>query len=221
MKKILIYTLSLALTVVGMTACAKSTKGKVTNTWKVTSMENVETSINSNGDKHVSTLSMNESSASEKDDYYPASGVTTSTTRTGTMNTNEMVIKKDGTWTWTTSVTYTGDNGNSTETEMVEQSGTWSFLAKSKGDNFKKNERILFNVLAAKLHEVDMENGVVTDEDTSDLVYSTGKNTMIYTVKESKKGELELESEAQNVTTQNSTSNSNSISSTIVMKSKE
>lgn len=218
MKRIFIAIFTLAL--VGITACGKTTNRKVTNEWKVTSMESIENNINSSGDKHISTFSVNGNTVTDKNDDYPSNGVSSSTVRTGTMNTNELTIKKDGTWTWTMSATYPGDNGNSSYTEMVDQSGTWSFLTKSKGDDFKKNERLVFNILAAKIRDIEVENGVTVQDDKEELVYSTGKYTTIYTVKESKNNRLELELETQNVATQNSFESSSSTSRTMTLESK-
>lgn len=220
MKKISICLFILAIMVVGMTSCGKSTKGKMTNEWKVTSMKSVETSINSNGDKQIYTLSAEGNSITDSEEHYPASGPSSSSSKNGTMNTNEFIIKKDGTWSWVIDATYISNNGASTHNEILEQTGTWSFLNKSKGDDFKKNERVLFNVLTAKLRDIVTENGVIEDDYTDNLVYSTGKNTMIYTVKNSEKDKLELESEAQNVANQNTFQSSNSTSRTITMESK-
>lgn len=220
MKKISIYLFSLAITVVGMTSCGKSTTGKMANEWKVTSMKSVETSINSSGDKQVYTLSVEGNSLTDSEEQYPSSGPSSSSSRTGTMNTNEFTIKKDGTWSWTIDGTYTSNNGASTRNEILVQTGTWSFLGKTKGDDFQKNERVLFNILTAKARDIVTENGVVTDDFTDDLVYSTGKNTMIFTVKDSKKDKLELESEAQNTSNQNSFQSSGSTARTITLESK-
>lgn len=220
MKKISIYLLSFAVAVVGMTSCGKSTKGKMANEWKVTSVKNVETFINSGGDKHITTFSVEGTTITDLDEDYPASGPSTSSSKTGTMNTNEFTIRKDGTWSWVMDGTYTSNNGNSLRQEILEQTGTWSFLTKSKGDDFKKNERVLFNVLTLKARDIVTENGVVVDDYTDDLVYSTGKNTMIYTVKDSKKDMLELELKGENTAVQNSFQNSNTLSRTIKMESK-
>jgi hypothetical protein len=220
MKKISIYLFSLAITVVGMTSCGKSTKGKIANEWKVASLKSVETSINSNGDKQIYTFSVDGNTITDSEEHYPASGPSSSSSKKGTMNANEFVIKKDGTWSWVIDGTYTSNNGASTRNEILEQAGTWSFLNKSKGDDFKKNERVLFNVLTVKSRDIVTENGVVVDDYTDNLVYSTGKNTMIYTVKDSKKDKLELESEAENIANQNTFQSSNSTSRTITLESK-
>lgn len=220
MKKISIYLLSFAVTFVGMTSCGKSTKGKMANEWKVTSMKSVETFINASGDKHITTFSVDGTTMADSDEDYPASGPSTSSSKTGTMNTNEFTIRKDGTWSWVMDGTYASNNGNSLREEILEQTGTWSFLTKSKGDDFKKNERVLFNVLTVKARDIVTENGVVVDDYTDDLVYSTGKNTMIYTVKDSKKDMLELEVEAENIAVQNSFQNSTILTRTIKMESK-
>lgn len=220
MKKISIYLLSLGLAAAGMTSCGKTTNGKMSNEWKVTSMKSTETYINANGDKQIATFSVEGTVVTDSDDHYPASGPATSSSKTGTMSTNDFTIKKDGTWSWIMDATYTSNNGTSSENEKVEMAGSWSFLSKSKGDDFKKNERVLFNVLTVKARTIKTENGAVADDSSDELVYSTGKNTMIYTVKDSKKDRLELELEAENVAFQNSFQNSNTLTRTIKMESK-
>ncbi|MGV3612537.1 MAG: hypothetical protein ACO1N0_16380 [Fluviicola sp.] len=205
MKKASIYILSTLFLAAGISACGKTTKGKMSNEWKVTSMESKETYENSTGDKFVSTFSTTESTVTEVDEDYPAFGAPSTETKTGVMNTNEFIINKDGTWSWLIDATYPTADG--THQEIVEETGTWSFLDRTKGDDFKKNERVLFNVLTAHLRDIVIENGVVVDDYTDDLVYTTGKSTMIYTVITSKKDQLELEMDAKNVSTQNPNTN--------------
>ncbi len=213
MKRISIYTLSALFLAAAISACGKTTKGKMSNEWKVTSMETKETYESSNGNKHVSTLLTTESTITETDDYVYVSGPPPYTdTETGVMNTNEFIINKDGTWSWIIDATYNSPNG--THQEILKETGTWSFLDRTKGDDFKKNERVLFNVLTADLHDIEIEDGVVVDDYTDKLTYTTGKSTMIYTVIESKKDKLELEMDAKNVASQsdNISSSMNTIS---------
>ena len=187
----------------GMTACTKTNKGKMSNEWKVTSMESKETYENANGDKHISTFSMTESTITETSDHQYVSGPPSYTEiETSSVNANEFIINKDGTWSWVMDATKVTSNG--TRQQRLEQAGTWSFLDRTKGDDFKKNERVLFNVLTLKARDIVIENGITVDDYTDDLTYTTGKSTMIYTVIESKKDKLVLEMDGKNVSTQNS-----------------
>ncbi len=218
MKRISIYLLSSAFAIIGMASCGKTTKGKMSNEWKVVSMEQVETYVNTTGDKHTSTFSVKDNTVTETDEDYPASGPSSSDSETGTMNVNDFVIKKDGTWSWIMDATYPTSDG--THQEILKETGSWSFLNKTKGDDFKKNERVLFNVLTTTAHDIVTENGVEIENYTDELTYTTGKSIMIYTVTESKKDKLELELENKKVFTQGSNTNTNSTSRTLILEAK-
>jgi hypothetical protein len=218
MKRITIYTLSAVFFAVGMVSCAKSTKGKVSNEWKVTSLEDVQSSVNSNNDHSTSTLSMTETTVTNTDVNTPATGPSSTDSETGTINKNEFVIKKDGTWSWLMDVTYV--NGSSTTNQLIEQIGTWSFVGKTKGDDFKKNERVLFNTLISNGTETTMVNQVIVDTYSDHVTYATGNNTMIYTITESKKNKLELEMESKYVSTQDASTYSSSNSRKITLEEK-
>jgi hypothetical protein len=219
MKKISMYTLSVLFLAVGMASCTKSTKGKITNEWKVTSYDDVQTYTNINGTKTTSTISMTETVITNTDVTEPTTGPSTTNTQSGTVNKNEFTIKKDGTWTWVIDAVYT--TGNSLDNQILEQSGTWSFVGKTKGDDFKKNERVLFNVLNLKATETETVNQVVVDSSTDNVTYATGNNTMIYTISESKKDKLELELESKYVFTQSSYMNSSLTSRKITLEKKD
>ena len=113
----------------------------------------------------------------------------------------KMTIKKDGTWEWVRSssssaLIYGGSIYASTE-ETEKRSGTWSFVGKTKGDDFKKNERVIFNVLSEN-NRADYEGSPATTpmfQDTtitSSHTYFTGEKFIIYTVEKSTKDELHL-----------------------------
>jgi hypothetical protein len=218
MKRITIYILSLVFVTVGITSCGKTTKGKLTNEWKVTSYQDVETSQNTNGDKTISTISITGNTVTNTDVNDPVNGPETTTSTIGTLNTHEFTIKKDGTWSWIIDQTFT--DGSSVRNERMEQSGSWSFLNKTKGDDFKKYERVLFNVLAAKLTDIQTENQIVVANNIENLTYTTGKSTMIYTITESKKNKLEMELESKYVFTQDSDSNSSATTRKLVLEKK-
>lgn len=219
MKRISIYSISAALLVVfGMTSCGKTTKGKMTNEWKITSFESTETNVNTMGTKHTSIYSMTDKTVTDKTVIEPTTGPASTSSETGTVNKHEWTIKKDGTWSWTVDVTFV--DGNKTRNESVVRSGTWSFIGKTEGDDFEKNERVLFNVLEMNTSETETTNQQVTYSDAGKEMYSTGKNTMVYTITESKNKKLEMELESKKVYSDDSNGSSISVSQKMVLEKK-
>lgn len=216
MKKIFICTLSVAFLAAGLASCGKSSKGKMANEWKVTEYNSTETETESNGDKTVYTTTMTETSGTNTT-ASTSGGSTTTTTSTFTVNTNEMTIEKDGTWTSTRDVSATS-SGVTTKMTMTA-SGTWSFVGKTKGDEFKKNERVMFNTLSETSTQV-VSFGGTSQTSTSTDSYMTGENVMIYTVTESKGKELALEAEIGNSNTSGGTTSSTSGKTTIKLAEK-
>jgi hypothetical protein len=220
MKKIFYYTLSVAFMATAMASCAKSTKGKMANEWKVTSYQEKSTDVQDNGDKTVSTTTMTENAITMTTEDTPSGGSTTTTTRTGTVSANDLTIKKDGTWTWTQNATIVENFGFTvTTTYNTNKSGTWSFVGKTKGDDFKKNERILFNVLSESGSTVQTSGNTSLTSTSSDT-YLTGEYTMLFTVKESKGKSLELESEGANSSTYNNQTSTYNTSTSMKLEEK-
>lgn len=214
MKKIFYCTLSVAFLTAGLTSCGKSTKGKMANEWKVTEYNQTETETQSNGNKTVSTTAMTETTYTNTTEV-TSGGSTIKYTSNATVNMNEMTIEKDGTWTSTRDVSSV-NNGVTTKVTMTA-SGTWSFVGKTKGDDFKKNERVMFNTLSETTTQTSTPGGSSsTDTDT----YMTGENVMIYTVTESKGKELALEAEIGNTSTSGSSTSSTSGKTTIKLAQK-
>lgn len=222
MKKIFYCTLSVAFLTVGLSSCGKSSKGKMANEWKVTEYNQTSTDTQSNGDKTVETTTITESTATMKTEDTPNGGSTTTTTRTGSVNSNEMTIEKDGTWTSTRDITYTDVILGTTivTKSTMTASGTWAFVGKTKGDDFKKNERVMFNTLSVTNTSVVTPNGGSSTTSSSTETYMTGENVMVYTVKESKKDELQLEAEVSNSYTSGSNTSSFKGKTTITLAGK-
>ncbi|MNY13951.1 hypothetical protein D3C86_1471100 [compost metagenome] len=109
---------------------------------------------------------------------------------------NDFTINKDGTWSSVREITK--PQGNNFNTSRGEESGTWSFIEKTKGDDFKKNERVLFNVLDVKYYSVTKQGGAIISENTSTSTYLSGERSQIYTITSSKKKKLEMEIENDN-----------------------
>lgn len=190
---------ALLLTVV-LASCGKSTKGKMANDWKVVSMTTETTLTNTDGSKYESTQSANETRMTTKSVSTAEDGSVTTTASEATINTNEFTIEKDGAWKWIQDLSYSTDSGE--VRTRNERSGVWSFIGKNKGDEFKKNERVLFNVLKTDYSMIHKNQGAIVNEYDANYEYLTGSVTMIYTIKESKKDELQLEMESDRTSDQ-------------------
>lgn len=223
MKKIIFSALSVALLAGGMASCGKSSKGKMSNDWKVTSYEQTETTVDEDGDKSVTTTSANESTVTMTTTDTPSGGSSNTSTQNGTMNDHQLSIKKDGTFTWTRDVSVSQNTGGNTITSKTtyEQTGTWSFVGKSKDEDFKKNERVLFNVLTESSTTTQTLNQTTQiSSNTYKETYLTGENVMIYTITESKGKELQLEEERSNSSTSNSEVSTHTVSTKVTLKEK-
>jgi hypothetical protein len=218
MKRISFYTLSIAFLAAGLVSCGKTTTGKVTNEWKVTSYQEKIELVNSSGDINRSTTSSNGSSVSNEYVSDPATGPSTTLFATGTANAFEFIIKKDGTWSSIKDFTYT--TSNSSDQTKQERSGTWSFVGKTKGDDFKKNERILFNILNETETVTQISNQVLVNNQTTSDTYLTGENILIYTITLSKKDQLAMNLEESYSGTQGSSTTSKETSVQLILESK-
>lgn len=218
MKTTSIAILSCAFLAAAITSCGKSTKRKMDNEWKATAYESTEQWENSAGDKYDYTISMSGNVVTEVATSSSASTNEITQVNTGTVNTHELEIKKDGTWTWTMDYTF-GDSGNSSTKTRI-QSGIWNFVGNTKGDDFKKNERVLFQVLNTDSKNVDIQNQVVVNSAEEHITYTAGENTMIYTITKSTKDKLEMELESRHVITQDSQQNMNALTRKISLEEK-
>ena len=210
MKKTIVNVIILSVLLV---SCGKSSKAKVSNDWRVTSYEESFISIDEDGEKSTETLSITESTYNEnvKDEQF--GNFTYSAT--GTVQLYNYTINKNGTWSSESEVEYTNSQGTSTTKSIKSASGTWAFIGKTKGDDFKKNERILFNTLAEST-ELVKNNG--QSPSSLQSKYLTGEKTRIYTVKESERKKLMIESSEKYVSTEGSTVSTKERLIKIVMK---
>ncbi len=186
------------------------------NEWNVTSLTSEETSINASGDKTVSTTTMTDGKITDTDISTNTSGTVTAV-RNGTVKEYSYTIEKDGTWKSTTDMTYTNSSstGSSTATIVTNTSGSWSFLSKNKTGDFKKNERVVFNILKEDVKtngSNTFSNVTTTYSNTDNNTYAEGENADIFLVVESKKKELKL-SQTYDETTLYTDSNSSSSTS--------
>lgn len=218
MKKIILITLSLAF-IVGITSCGKTTTRKLVNDWKVTSsFEEIE-NTDSNGDHSTNTITITENEVTQTVVYDPSTGPSTSNSATGSVLINEFIIKKDGTWSMEREISFGA--GTSSSTERIAQSGSWSFLKNNKSDDFKKNERVHFNVLKSEKLQTVLLSGSVVNSNSYAYTYLTGEKVLVYTIKASKKDQLEMELEKNSSLTQTSGNNySNSMIQKMTLTSK-
>ncbi len=220
MKKSIICGLSLAILVIGLSSCGKTTKGKITNDWTIVSSEEVQTTHSGQtGQEVYSKATMTENSVSNYSSY-TLGGVENTSSNTGVVKANTISIKKDGTWNWTQELSYdenVGGGNTQNLTNKTNQGGTWSFVGKTKGDDFKKNERVIFNVLTKSTSTVQTMNQSVVTENSESFTYLAGENTMIFTVKESKNKELQLEKELDRENSSSGSSGVNTESKTLKM----
>lgn len=207
------------LAIVGMTACGKTTKGKLVNDWKVVSSFEEYEFHNSNDEHSTNTTTTTENEVTISEFYHPSTGPETTNSRTGNLNSYEFLIKKDGTWSSVREISFEG--GSSSSLDRIEQSGTWSFLKKNKSDDFKKNERVHFNVLSSKSLQTVSSGGVVLSSNSTDETFITGEKVLVYTIKTSKKDQLEMELENNYSSTQSSgANNSNSLVQKLTLQGK-
>lgn len=203
---------------VGFASCTKSTKGKMANDWKVVSMTSESSSTDFDGNKNVSTQNANETTLTTKSVTTATDGSITTTLGSAMINKNEFTIEKDGAWKWIQDLSYSTDSGVVRTTN--ERSGTWSFIGKNKGDEFKKNERVLFNVLKVNYSIVHKNQGTIIDQQNASSENLQGDVTLIYTIKESKKDELQLEMESERISDQAPNLSKSASKSSMTLKTK-
>ena len=228
MKRLFILGFSAALIAGGVSSCKKTSKGKMSNEWTVSTMKTESTSVSSNGDKTVTTVAIDGTSGT-RSTVFTISGTSTTTNKTAAVTEMSYTIEKDGTWKsvndikWTT--TFTG--GSSSDATKTTTSGTWSFLSKNKSGDFKKNERVVFNTLSEESATVSSTTigGSTSSSNSSDKdTYAEGENIVTYLVVESKGKELQLQADSKGTSsstsggTTSTNSNEGTQSMTLVQK---
>jgi hypothetical protein len=205
MKKVLIYSLSIMLVAGAAISCKKTSKGKMSNEWQLEEWSEVETTVQDNGDRSVTTTTASGSSYTETEANTPNGQSTTTSSRNGTLNNFSYTIEKDGTWSREVGYTleYTQTQGgvqtNYVDVISISNSGTWNFLGNV--DEFKKNERVAFNTLSVTNVRTSTSTTTVfgttqtqTDTYNENSTYNDGDMADIMVVVESKRKELQMES---------------------------
>lgn len=222
MKKHAIYGLGLAFLVIGLASCGKSNTRKITNDWTIVSSEEDNTWINESGEKGATHTSFTETTISTHYEYTPSGGATTIQESSGKVSANTISIKKDGTWIWNQECSYEGEQGGVLLNTTIKtiQSGTWNFVSKTKGDDFKKNERIAFNILKKSTNTFQLQDQVIAYNNDTENTFLAGENMIIYTIVESKNKELELKLEKNLEFTENGDLNKRSLTQNMTLKEK-
>lgn len=179
----------IALSVV-VASCQKTTKRKLANEWNVDFYQEEYHFVQSNTinrEKYENgQYSRVEISNGEEDTVFK-----------GTVVSNTMTINTDG--TWSSFIEYSAYNSNPNNPNPIvkvyknTRSGTWNFAKGRKGDDFKKNELVYFNV--TKLNYVDYKTTDPLDVDESTVELAPGTLFETFRVIESKSKTLELKQE--------------------------
>lgn len=222
MRKFFLGVCSIALVAGTMTSCGKTTKGKLSEEWNVAKIENKSTNISSSGNTTTNSSVITIDGTNLTRVTTNSNGTTTTT---GTVSKYAYIINKDGTFEIAIDVTYVTSGTGYTETtkQVRTTTGTWSFVDKNKTDEFKKNERVIFNTLSvAETNTSTLAySGTTTSTTTSNSnssSYIVGENSSIYTVEESTGKTLVLVREHSSSSTGSNGTNSSSGSATITLE---
>lgn len=159
-----------------------SRKARVSGEWTVTGYESTETVTQNDGDYNQMSQSLSGSTITVSSTNYDASdGSTVTSSGTYTLNEGSFTFDKDGTWSRVWNATYTStseyDIFGTTYTTVTTtvttrtESGTWSFVGKTK-DEYKNKERIVLNSLM--MESTSKSTSVTTNDANSDTDTSEG-----------------------------------------------
>jgi len=223
MKKLMVYGLSVIFIAGSVASCKKSSKGKMDNEWKASSYNMTSNSTSGGGTSTQTTINSEDGASIKRTVVTTPLGMNPITVVTnGVIDDFSYVISKDGTWSSIYNITYTTTNAPVVTIEKIENtnSGTWDFLG-GVGE-FKKNERIVFNTLSKNeiTTTTTTNNGTPVGSPiiSGDVVtYADGEMSMIYTIVESKKKELQLTAKKDKMSVMSGSSDSET-SLTLVSK---
>lgn len=162
----------------------KSRKARLAGEYTIDSWMQTGTVTNTDGDKVVSTITINGTTGTSTTVTTPDGEPSTTSTLNITVNMATFKIEKDGTWesTFNTTSTWSEDGDGwivesyqFSKVETSVESGNWSFLG-GQPDEFKKKERVIFNTI----------NSTKTEQTNTVSTYTGGAT-------ESTEGNLETE----------------------------
>lgn len=189
------------------TSCLKSTKGKMANDWKVMEMIQQTTRVIDN-EKTIEAISASEAIYVHNIKTILNGENQSDITKKGKVISHVYSIQKNG--DWDSKLVFELSEVDQTGIKTValctvKENGTWNFVGKNKTDEFKLNERVLFNVLSSKQDiQVTVTAGsIVTKSSTNSFeTHKVGEKVNIYTVVESKSKALTLESTTDSFSTE-------------------
>jgi hypothetical protein len=185
-----IHKLSVVLIAVSVVSCQKTTKRKLANEWNVDFYQEEYNFVQSN------TINR-ETYENGQYNYVEISSGEFDTVFKGSVVSNTMTINTDG--TWSSFIEYSAYNSNPNNPNPTlkvyknTRSGTWNFAKGRKGDDFKKNELVYFNV--TKLNYVEYNTSDPSDVDEANAELAPGILFETFRVIESKSKTLELKQE--------------------------
>lgn len=149
MKKSILHIIGFLIVCVLVSACAKTTKGKVSQAWSATA-------ISAQGVNGLDTLNYTFNSVNNtKENNYKS----------------ELTLYKDGSYHQLVTSRYTSPNDSYYQiNELYEIKGYWAFMSSNKSQELKKNEQIKFSPTYFKYTEnFDTLNYYETTTDINDL----------------------------------------------------
>lgn len=199
MKKLFILGVAASLLIGGISSCKKTSKGKMSNEWTVSTLKSSSTNTDSDGGTSVTDISFDNKTIQEKIVSTSDLGSFTSE-REGSVVEFTYTINKDGSWESVNHVDWINESGalKSVISNKVTTSGIWNLIGKNKSKDLKANERILFNTLSQDISNVTtitIDGASESSSTSSKNVYAAGENFTTYLIVESKSKELELSKE--------------------------
>jgi hypothetical protein len=224
MKKTTTYILAFTFVLATIVSCGKTSRGKISNEWKISSYE--DKSSYTSGTLKIDYSEIGTDASFQRTTTQGSN----SSIVEGKISTNDITINKDGTWSGASEMDYTvtndGDFGATSTTKTIvkeSRSGTWSFIGKNKTEEFKKNEKVIFNILSLDKTETAIsvvsfpgttETSSWTTTNSESLTYNSGQVNMIFHIDESSRKELKLSTDDKTTWNNKETWSSGGISGT-------
>lgn len=200
----------------------KSRKARLAGEYTIDSWMQTATVTNTDGDKVVSTITINGTSGTATTVTTPDGEPSTTATVNIAINMATFKIEKDGTWESTINTTSSwsedgdgiiADSYDFVKVETSNETGNWSFLG-GQPDEFKNKERVVFNVLNSNKTEQTSTTinfsigGSTTTEDpleTTVMTNAEGEVSTIYEIDMLKSKEIVLKQDLSGNDTESTT----------------
>lgn len=217
MKKLILFTFLFF----AIASCQKASVHSLCKKWKMKAYTTTYTGYGDNKkilESSTTNATATDFTATEVDYYYDSitNSQATSTAK-GTVNKYTYTFNKNGTWEATTDMTITstinadGSVDNTVSNVVTTQSGTWCFIKKTKGEQYKKNERLLINVLLSVITTTSSMPGSSTAyTETETRSYAVGESSQTFNIDKSNSNELSISVKKDNSDHYSDSSGSNS-----------